>query len=46
MTVIDALKWRYACKKFNPDKKLSVEQVDLLVQSLNLTPTSQGLQPF
>ncbi|MEO9257657.1 MAG: NAD(P)H-dependent oxidoreductase [Crocinitomicaceae bacterium] len=46
MTVIDALKWRYACKKFNPDKKLSAEQLDLLIQSLNLTPTSQGLQPF
>ncbi|MBC75483.1 MAG: NAD(P)H-dependent oxidoreductase [Halobacteriovoraceae bacterium] len=44
--IIEDLKWRYACKKFDPEKKLSEEQVDALLESLRLTASSYGLQPW
>ena len=44
MDVIDALKWRYAVKQFDPEKKLSKQQVDLLMEGLCLTATSMGFQ--
>lgn len=46
MTLIEALNWRYACKKFDSTKKLSKEQVDTIIQAINLSPTSKGLQPY
>ena len=46
MEILDQLKWRYACKKFDTEKKLSPEQVDTLVKAFNLTATSYGLQPM
>lgn len=45
-TIINSLKWRYACKKFDADRKLSPDQVDTLTQAFNLTATSFGLQPL
>lgn len=44
MKIIDSLKWRYATKKFNPDKMLSLKKINLLKQAFNLTATSFGLQ--
>jgi len=44
MNIIDSLKWRYATKKFNPDKVLSPEKVEVLKQAFNLTATSFNLQ--
>lgn len=44
MDVLEALKWRYAVKKFDPTKKLTKGQIDRLVESLCLTATSMGLQ--
>jgi nitroreductase len=46
MNIIDNLEWRYACKKFDPSKKLSQDQVEALKKAFNLTPTSYGLQPL
>ena len=46
MEILDQLNWRYACKKFDTEKKLSPEQVDTLVKAFNLTATSYGLQPM
>lgn len=43
---IDALKWRYATKKFDPTKLLSEEKVKMLKHTFNLTATSYGLQPL
>ena len=43
---IENLKWRYATKKFDNTKKLTEEQVELLKQSLVLSPSSFGLQPW
>ncbi|MBT0608016.1 NAD(P)H-dependent oxidoreductase [Aequorivita echinoideorum] len=44
--IIDQLKWRYATKKFDPNKTLSAEKLDILKQTFNLTATSFGLQPL
>ncbi len=42
---IEDLKWRYATKNFNPNKKLTAQQLEVLTQAFNLTATSYGLQP-
>lgn len=42
---LDALRWRYAVKKFNPEEVLSDLQVSRLKEAFNLTATSYGLQP-
>lgn len=44
MDIIDSLQWRYATKKFNPEKNLSPEKIHILKQAFNLTATSFGLQ--
>tara|TARA_R110000868_G_scaffold98054_1_gene269879 strand:+ start:835 stop:1467 length:633 start_codon:yes stop_codon:yes gene_type:complete len=46
LDIIKKLEWRYAVKKFNPDKFLSEEKLDKLKQAFNLTATSYGLQPI
>jgi nitroreductase len=45
-SILQALQWRYATKVFDPTKKISPETWALLEQSLVLTPTSYGLQPY
>ena len=42
---IKDLQWRYATKKFDPEKRLTPEQLLLLAEAFNLTATSYGLQP-
>lgn len=44
MDIIESLKWRYAVKSFDPNKKLTSEQVNRIKDGLQLTPTSMGLQ--
>lgn len=44
--ILEKLRWRYACKKFDPNKKLSKQKLDVLKESFNLTATSYGLQPL
>jgi len=44
--IIEKLQWRYACKKFDANKKLSDEKLNILKESFNLTATSYGLQPL
>jgi hypothetical protein len=44
--MIDQLKWRYACKAFDPDGQLSETQVQTLKEAFNLTASSYGLQPL
>jgi nitroreductase len=44
MDIIKALEWRYAVKKFDPDFKLTTEQINRLSNALILTATSMGLQ--
>lgn len=42
----DLMNWRYAAKDYDPSKKLSQEQLNAILQSIQLTPTSSGSQPF
>ncbi|MFH6770256.1 NAD(P)H-dependent oxidoreductase [Gaetbulibacter aquiaggeris] len=42
--IIESLKWRYATKKFDTNKKLSEDKIKILKEAFNLTATSFGLQ--
>lgn len=44
--IIEDLNWRYACKKFDPTQKLSEKEVDTLLESMRLTASSYGMQPW
>lgn len=44
--LLDALKWRYATKKFDPARRIPEETWETLEHSLSLTPSSFGLQPW
>lgn len=44
--ILNALKWRYATKKFDTSKKLSAEQVATLEEAVRLSASSFGLQPW
>jgi nitroreductase len=44
--LVDALNWRYATKKFDPAKKIPADTWAALEQSLVLSPSSIGLQPW
>ncbi|UTW63926.1 NAD(P)H-dependent oxidoreductase [bacterium SCSIO 12741] len=46
MNLNESLKWRYATKKFDPNKKLSDEQVNELWEAIQLSASSYGLQPY
>lgn len=44
--LMEALNWRYATKKFDPDKKIPEGKVEELLEVLRLAPSSMGLQPY
>lgn len=44
--IINDLEWRYATKKFDLDKKITDSDLDGLLESLRLSPSSFGLQPW
>ncbi|MDQ5911927.1 MAG: hypothetical protein QG568_140 [Patescibacteria group bacterium] len=44
--IINALNWRYATKSFDSLKKLSDEQLDTILESMRLSASSYGLQPW
>jgi nitroreductase/dihydropteridine reductase len=46
MNNIDALRWRYATKKFDENRILSEDKMEILKHAFNLTATSYGLQPI
>ncbi len=45
-SIITSLNWREATKAFDPEKKLSAEQLDTLLEAARLAPSSYGLQPW
>lgn len=45
-TIIEALQWRYATKKFDTTKKLNQNDLDTIFEALRLSPSSFGLQPW
>ncbi|MBC7767066.1 NAD(P)H-dependent oxidoreductase [Arenimonas sp.] len=44
--IIDALHWRYATKTYDLTKKLDSTQVDMLIESVRLSPASFGLSTY
>jgi nitroreductase len=44
--LLASLRWRYATKQFDPNRKIPVATWDALEESLVLTPSSFGLQPW
>lgn len=45
-TLLRQLRWRYAVKKFDPSRRIPVADWAALEESLVLTPSSFGLQPW
>jgi nitroreductase len=45
-TLLEALHWRYATKKFDPANKIPAETWATLEEALVLAPSSYGLQPW
>jgi len=45
-TLLEQLNWRYATKKFDPTQTISEATWQALSESLVLTPSSYGLQPW
>ena len=46
MDIIECLNWRYATKKFDSDRILEENKIDIIKNAFNLTATSYGLQPL
>lgn len=46
MALLEHLQWRYAAKAYDPTKKVSKKNIDMIVEAARLAPTSSGLQPF
>jgi nitroreductase len=44
--IINALNWRYATKSFDSSKKLSDDQLNTILESMRLSASSYGLQPW
>lgn len=45
-TLLNAMKWRYATKRFDATKKISEQDWNVLAESLRMAPSSYGLQPW
>jgi nitroreductase len=45
-TIIDALNWRYSVKVFDPNKKVSDEDLHTILEAGRLAPSAQGLEPW
>ena len=41
-----AFEFRHACKKFDTNKKISDEDIALILEAIQLTPTSYGFEQF
>lgn len=45
MDLIKNLEWRYAVKKYS-DELISEDKIDRIVEAVNLTASSCGIQPY
>ena len=45
-TVLETRNWRYATKKFDSNKKVNEEDLQLLLEATRLSASSYGLQPY
>lgn len=45
-SLVQQMEWRYATKQFDPQRKIAADAWSALEQSLILTPSSYGMQPW
>ncbi len=45
-TILDAFRFRHACKIFDPEKKIPNEQFETLLETGRLSPSSFGFEPW
>ncbi|MCF4008824.1 NAD(P)H-dependent oxidoreductase [Rheinheimera sp. UJ63] len=43
---LELLNWRYATKKMRPDAIVPAEKLDIILESIRLSASSSGLQPY
>ncbi len=43
---LEALRWRYTVKTFDPTRKVSQEHIDIILEAGRLAPSSYGLEPW
>ena len=46
MSLLENLEWRHAVKAYNPEKKVAEADINKILETARLAPTSSGLQPF
>lgn len=46
MSILSSLKWRYATKKFDTERKVEDKDLDVILESIRLAPASVGLQAY
>ena len=46
MSIINSLEWRYATKKFDPNRKVSNQDISTLKRAIQLAPSSYGFQLY
>lgn len=44
--IIEDLNWRYAVKKYDPERKIPEEKLKILKEAVRLSPSSMGLQAY
>ncbi len=44
--VMESLKWRYAVKKFDSEKRIDPKDFEAIEEALRMSPSSHGLQPW
>ncbi len=44
--ILDAYHYRHACKEFDPDRKISEEDFNFILETGRLSPSSVGLEPW
>ncbi len=43
--ILEALNFRHACKEFDPSKKISEDELNIILESARLSPSSMGIEP-
>ena len=44
--ILNAFRFRHACKEFNSDKKISDEDFNFILETARLSPSSFGIEPW
>ena len=44
--ILDAMKFRHACKRFDAEREITEEDFDVILEAARLSPTSFGFEPW